>query len=82
MNIADTVKEIHRRTPLPPIRRAGYGAWVTAAWEVRALVEKDWNVSDAVRAVVEAHNYHPPDRSFRSIRAAYYVIRTKPAPKQ
>ena len=69
------IREIKRKTPLPPSYRAARGAWVAPAKVVRALVENDrWTVSDAVREVVARQNLHPPGIAFRGVRAAYYVL--------
>jgi hypothetical protein len=73
------IKEIQRGMG-PPKFRAAHGQWVPYAWVVRGLVEKGHGVVDAVRAVVERANIHPPDVAIRSIRAAYYKIRTVPWP--
>ena len=78
MNPAETVKEIRRKTPLPPKTRAPKGGWVGYAEAVRTLVSEDrWTVSDAVRRVIETHRLHPEDAAFKGIRAAYYAL--KPA---
>ena len=77
MNAAETVREIQRRTPLPPERRATHGSWVEARRAVLQLVDAGWGVSDAVHRVVGLHNFHPPEKAFRSIRAGYYVLRAK-----
>lgn len=80
MNVSETIREIQRRTPLPPTRRVAHGVWIEPAWVVRGLVENDWGVSDAVRQVVAEQKYHPADVAFKGIRAAYYVIRNHPWP--
>lgn len=82
MNPVETVKEIKRRVPLPPKPRAERGVWITHAWAVRILVEREhWNVSDAVRQVVDAQKLHPPDQAFAGIRAAYYEVLKKDWPE-
>lgn len=69
------IREIKRKTPLPPSHRAARGVWVAPAKVVRGLVEKErWTVSDAVREVVARQNLHPPATAFRGVRAAYYVL--------
>lgn len=73
------IKEINKGMG-PPKFRAAHGQWVPYAWVVRGLVENGHGVVDAVRAVVERANLHPPDVAIRSIRAAYYKIRTAPWP--
>lgn len=56
--------------------RAGHGQWVEPARAVCALVDQgDWNVSDAVRAVVADFQFKNPAQAFNGVRAAYYVIR-------
>lgn len=75
MNVEQSLREIIRRTPAPPRRRAGHGQWTDPARLVCGLVDKGWSVSDGVREVIEAHKLHPPDAAFKGIRAAYYVIR-------
>ena len=83
MNPVETVKEIKRRVPLPPKPRAEKGQWIAHAWAVRILVERDrWNVSDAVRQVVDAQKLHPPKQAFDGIRAAYYEVLKKDWPEE
>lgn len=79
MNIADIVKEIERRHPLPPPdqRRASHGQWVQPARVVAELVTKGYGVMDAVRSVVHEMRLHPADKATRSVRACYYEIRKK-----
>jgi len=74
MNVEQSLREITRRTPKPPNVRAGHGQWIDPARVVQGLVEKGWSVSDAVREVIASHKLHPPDKAFKGIRAAYYVV--------
>lgn len=76
----EITREIQRRNPLPPVPRARKGSWVTHSHAVRELVDTGWNVSDAVRQVVEIQNLHPPDKAFAGIRAAYYALPPKHFP--
>jgi len=82
MDIKATVKEIKRRVPVPPNRRARKGEWVEPAWAVRILVEKQgFDVAEAVRQVIAVNNFHPPDKAYAGIRAAFYVVVKQEWPK-
>lgn len=78
MNVDQSLREIERRNPEPPRSRAGHGQWTDPARVVIGLTEKGWSVSDAVREVISTHKLFPPDRAFKGIRAAYYVILKQP----
>lgn len=81
MEPEEAIREIKRKTPLPPSYRAARGVWVAPAWIVRGLVERErWTVSDAVREVITRQNIHPPGPAFHGIRAAYYEVRKQPWP--
>ncbi len=83
MDPEEAIREIKRKTPLPPSYRAARGVWVQPAWVVRGLVERDkWTVSDAVREVIHRMKLTPPETAFKGVRAAYYVIRNEPWPEQ
>ncbi len=78
MKIEEVIREIQRRTPLPPARRAQHGQWVKPAWVVRGLVEQGWGVFDAVHQTIATLNLHPPKKAFNGVKAAYYQLRNKP----
>ena len=66
------------KTGPPKRRRASHGQWVAPAQAVYELVHThQWNVSDAVRQVVEQHNFKPKGQAFNGVRAAYYVLRNR-----
>lgn len=79
MNVTQSVREIQRSTPAPPRRRAAHGSWIEPAQVVKGLVTAGWQVSDAVREVVNKHNMPEPEKAFKGIRAAYYAAMKKEA---
>lgn len=82
MNPTNVAKEVQQRVPRPPRTRAPKGSWIAAAWAVRILVEREkWNVSDAVRQVIDSQKLGPEDQAFIGIRAAYYDVRTREWPE-
>lgn len=74
MDADEVIREIRKKKPEPPRRRAAMGQWVKPAWAARKLAEDGWTVSDAVREVVSALKLHPPDKAFRGVRSAYYEV--------
>ena len=77
MNPRALAAEIDRKGR-PKKRRAGHGQWVTPARAVFNLVEeKGWNVSEAVREVVEQYKFPDARQAFNGVRAAYYVIKDR-----
>lgn len=80
MTIEDTIREIQRRTPLPPPGYVTYGQWISPAWVVRGLVEQQWGVTEAVRQVVATMKLQPERKALNGVKAAYYIIRNKPWP--
>ena len=77
MNSKTAVKQITKRKP-PKRRRASHGQWVDPAKAVWELVsKKEWNVSDAVRKVVDTFGFSDKDNAFNGVRAAYYVLRNR-----
>lgn len=65
-----------------PKYRAAHGQWVPFAWLVRGLVERGHGVTDSVNVVIEQAKLTPVELAQKSLRAAYYKIRTKPWPKE
>ena len=62
----------------PKRLRAAHGQWLPPAEAVFELVSKSgWNVSDAVRKVVENFRFKAPEQAFNGVRAAYYVLKNR-----
>ena len=90
MNPKDEAREIRRTTKPPRRRRVTHGTWVTPARVVVELVDHEWNVSDAIREVIDRNNFvtAPPGTveakrqqhlAFAGIRAAFYNARRRAA---
>ena len=74
MNVDETVNEIVRQSGAPKAPRASYGQWNHPAMVVAGLVMRGWNVTEAVRRVIEMMNFTQGDQAFAGIRARYYAL--------
>ena len=79
MNVDETVNEIVRRNGAPKAPRASYGQWNQPAMVVAGLVEKGFNVTEAVRQVIRLKEFTQPSQAFAGIRARYYALHPRKA---
>ena len=89
MNPKQEAAAIHR-TAKPRRRRVAHGTWVAPARVVTELVAHEWNVSEAIREVIDRKGFVTATKgtdeaarqqrlAFAGIRAAFYNARRRAA---
>lgn len=88
VNPKKEAQEILSEKRPPRRKRAPHGQWVAPARTVLILTDEGWNVSDAIREVIDRHKFitakegtDEHKRQFRQafdgIRASYYIANAK-----
>ena len=64
-----------------PTSRRGHGFWVPFGWATRALVEKGYGVTEAVRLVLHKAGERVDKESVACVRVTYYKVKKRPWPR-
>lgn len=63
-------------------RRKTHGYWIPFAWATRAIVEKGYGVTEAVRAVLKRAGEDCTPKEIACVRVVYYKIRKQMWPEK